>query len=449
MKVESIDIRFKCYGNEKQALCAKYWASKDVTDIVYGGAKASGKTYLGCSLIFGTALMYDGTFFFIARKQLNDLRKYTIPSIREVFGNWGLDDRYYHYQGNDNFFELYNKSRVYLLDAKYLPSDPLYMRFGSMQMTGGMIEEAGEFSLEAKNNLQASIGRWKNKEYNLPPKLLQTCNPSQNYLYSDYYKPNKEGNLPEWKRFIQAFPTDNKRLPDGYLLNLERSLTRNQKERLLFGNWEFNDDPDVLVDYDSICDLFTNDHCQKGNKIISADLAMKGRDRFVAGVRDGDIITIEIDKQFSPAKEIEIGLNDLKKKHNIGNSQIVADSDGLGQYLESYINNIKEFHGGASAVDKEYFNIKSECAYKLAEKINNRQLKLICTKEQEEIIKDELGVLKAMGLNNDTQKKRIIPKEEMKKLLGHSPDYLDMLIMAMYFEIKPKSSGIRRSSFKL
>ena len=30
-----------------------------------------------------------------------------------------------------------------------------------------------------------------------------------------------------------------------------------------------------------------------------------------------------------------------------------------------------------------------------------------------------------------------ILKEKMKEILGHSPDYLDMLIMAMYFRIKP------------
>ena len=127
----------------------------------------------------------------------------------------------------------------------------------------------------------------------------------------------------------------------------------------------------------------------------------------------------------------------------------IADSDGLGAYLESYINGIKEFHGGATAIDKDlYANLKSECAYKLSEKVNNRELKIICSKEQEEIIKEELMVLKADNLISDTQKKRIISKELMKQILGHSPDYLDMLIMGMYFEVKPASKGIRRVSYK-
>ena len=137
-----MEIEFNTYGNEKQKEVCRHWIDDSVTDLVYGGSKGSGKSYLGCSLIFSDALTYPETFYFIARRQLIDLRKYTIPSIYEVFGHWGLDKRYFRYQGNDNYFELYNKSRVYLIDAKYMPTDPLYQRFGSMQMTRGWIEEA-------------------------------------------------------------------------------------------------------------------------------------------------------------------------------------------------------------------------------------------------------------------------------------------------------------------
>ena len=444
-----MEIEFNTYGNEKQKEVCRHWIDDSVTDLVYGGSKGSGKSYLGCSLIFSDALTYPETFYFIARRQLIDLRKYTIPSIYEVFGHWGLDKRYFRYQGNDNYFELYNKSRVYLIDAKYMPTDPLYQRFGSMQMTRGWIEEAGQFSLEAKSNLQASIGRWKNDVYNLTPKLLQTCNPAKNYLYSEYYKKNKENKLENWKRFIQALPTDNKRLPEGYLLNLERTLSKTQKERLLHGNWEYDDDPDLLVDYDAICDVFTNEHVKPtNNRSISADLAMKGRDRFVAGSWNGLICRIAIDKPYSPGKMIETDLKELMKSDGVGRSRTIADSDGLGSYLESYIVGIKEFHNGGVAIDStKYANLKSECGYKLADVINKRLMKIICTEEQAERIKDELGVLKEVSGLDDTQKKRIITKDDMKAILGNSPDYLDMLIMGMYFLLKPAAKGIRKISY--
>lgn len=445
-----MEIIFDTHENDRQKEVCQYWCDDDVTDIAYGGSKGSGKTHLGVSLIFGDALTYPGTHYFIARKQLIDLRKYTIPSIYEVFEHWKLTQDYFRYQGNDNYFLLHNKSRVYLLDARYMPTDPLYQRFGSMQMTRGWIEEGGEFSLDAKNNLQAGIGRWKNNVYNLKPKLLTTCNPSKNFLYGDYYKKHKEGKLESWKRFVQALPTDNKMLPDGYLENLERTLTMTQKQRLLYGNWEYDDDPDLLVDYDAVCDCFTNEHVfpTTSRKTISADLAMKGRDRFVAGSWKGLVVTVAIDKLFSPAKVIETDLKKLMQTTGVGRSQTIADSDGLGAYLESYIEGIKEFHGGATAFDtKTYANIKSECAYKLAEVINGRKIKIICTKEQEELIKEELMCLKGENITSDTSKKRLISKDTMKALLGHSPDYLDMLIMGMYFEVKPISKGISKISF--
>jgi hypothetical protein len=433
-----LELIFNTNGNEKQKEVARAWLDPNVADIVYGGSKGSGKSFLGCSLIFGDALLYAGTHYFISRTSLTDLRKFTIPSIYEVLNAWGVPSHMYSYNGQDNFFLLKNGSKVFLLDAKFLPSDPLFMRFGSMQMTRGWIEEAGEFQKDAKNNLNASIGRWKNGVYNLPPKLLQTCNPAKNYLYSDYYRPHKEGSLPEWRRFIQAFPQDNKQLPDGYLENLNRTLDRNQKERLLYGNWEFDDDPTVLCDYDAICDAFTNKHVQPtGVTAISADLAMQGRDKFIAGVWDGMVCRLAIDQPKSTGKTIQDDLQKLMIDYGVPRSRTVADSDGMGSYLASYLNGIKEFHGNGKAIDAEFANIKAECAYKLAEKINKREIYIICTDEQRTRIIEELSVLKADSVSNDEQRKRIIKKDIMKELLGRSPDYLDMLIMRMIFEVQP------------
>jgi phage terminase large subunit len=437
----SFKLVFDTHGNDKQKQVARYWIDKETSDIVYGGSKGSGKSYLGCSLIFGDAFLYPETHYFIARKKLNDIRKFTIPSIHEVFSHWGLNDKYYKYNGQDSIFELYNKSKIFLLDAKYLPSDPQYYRFGSMQMTRGWIEEAGEFEEEAKNNLNASIGRWKNDVYNLPPKLLQTCNPSKNYLYREYYRKHKDGNIEQWKKYVQALPEDNKQLPDGYIANLHRILSPNEKERLLYGNWEYDDDPSVLCEYDAILDIFTNQHVLKtGKKYISADLAMQGRDRYVAGVWDGLVcdLTIGADMSKANGKIIEESIKSMMIKHRVPHSSTVVDSDGLGAYLESYLNGIKEFHGNSKANEAEYINKKTECAYKLAELINKREIYVICNEAQKKAIIEELEQLKADDIDNDTGKKRIIKKEKMKELLARSPDYLDMLLMRMYFETTRK-----------
>src|SRR5689334_7274601 len=149
--------------NQKQIEAVDAWIDPDIEEILYGGAKGGGKSFLGCSLIFGDALIYPGTHYYIARKELNDLRKYTIPSIHEVFEKWGLKIQdYAPFNGQDNIFNLHNGSKVYLISCSPIPSDPMFERFGSMQMTRGWIEEAGEVEEAAKSNLWLATGRWKN-----------------------------------------------------------------------------------------------------------------------------------------------------------------------------------------------------------------------------------------------------------------------------------------------
>jgi phage terminase large subunit len=155
------------------------------------------------------------------------------------------------------------------------------------------------------------------------------------------------------------------------------------------------------------------------------------------------ICTIKVDKKISTGKEIENDLKQLMIKDGVPRSGTIADSDGLGAYLESYLTGIKEFHGGSSAINKiEFVNLKSECAYKLAEFVNKRQIKIICTLEQRERITQEMGALKARSVTDDEKRKGIVKKDDMKEQLNRSPDYLDMLLMNMVFYVQHQRDWI-------
>jgi phage terminase large subunit len=434
-------IIFDTNENDKQKQVCMYWIDDTTSDIVYGGSKGSGKSYLGASLIFGDALIYPETHYFIARKKLNDLRKFTIPTIHEVFKNWGLTNAYFKYNGQDNFYQLYNGSKVFLLEAKYLPSDPQYMRFGSMQMTRGMIEEAGEFEKDAKENLEASIGRWKNDEYGLRGKLLQTCNPSKNYLYKDYYQPNKRNELADYKKFVQAFPEDNKMLDKGYLENLNRVLSKNAKERLLKGNWEYDDDPNVLCGYENILALFDNDHVPGGKKYITADIARMGSDKAVIMVWEGYKVIELIEYAVSKLTDIQNAIQALRTKHNIPNHNCIADEDGVGGgvvdncKIKGFVNNSKALKG------ENYSNLKAQCGYKLAEHVEANEIHFECdlSQSQKEAITEELEQLKSYDSDGEG-KLKILPKEQIKDNIGRSPDYLDTMLMRCYFDYASNGS---------
>src|SRR3990167_11403149 len=194
-------IEFKTKINQ-QISAAKLWIDDETEQILFGGAKGGGKSYLGASLIFGDGLIYPETHYFIARQELIDLRKYTIPTIEEVFKNWGLKiTDYTKFDGQYNIYTLYNGSKVFLIACKELPSDPMFERFGSMQMTRGWIEDGGEVSEAAKANLWLSIGRWKNDIYGLKKKLLITANPKKGWMKSEFVMLANVGMLSDSKKY--------------------------------------------------------------------------------------------------------------------------------------------------------------------------------------------------------------------------------------------------------
>lgn len=424
--------------NKKQTKAIDYLEDNITEEVLYGGAAGGGKSILGCYFLAKQANKFPETRWVMGRESITTLKETTLISFFKVCKIQGLiaGTHYKYYDNPKNIITFPNGSVILLKDLSYYPADPDYDELGSLEITGAFIDEAPQIKVKAKNVLKSRI-RHMVEYYSLVPKSLYGSNPSKGWLYSEFYKPAKDGTLSPDKQFVQAFVNDNPDIDKTYKSNLLK-LPQNLKERLLYGNWEYDDDPSVLCDYDAICDCFTNAG-EPGGKAISADLAMQGRDRFTAGVWEGLTVTIAIDKPLAKGKEIENDVKKLMSTYGIGHSQTVVDSDGMGAYLESYLEGIKEFHGGARPVNVEEFgNLKSECAYKLAEFVNTRKIRIICTPEQKEIITEELGVLKADNINADERKKKIIKKDLMKEILGHSPDYLDMLIMRMLFYVTPK-----------
>ena len=430
----------------KQENAVYYLKDNTTKELLFGGAAGGAKTSLGCLWLIEMCQKYPGTRWLMGRSKLKTLKETTLNTFFELTSEpteesiklkqirLGIQNQFV-YKEQRSLIKWNNGSEIILKDLFFYPSDPNFNELGSLEITGAFIDECDQIVRKAWQIVKSRI-RYKLTEYNLTPKILGTCNPSHTWLYLDFYKPHQAGKLPKQKKFIQSLPTDNPFLPDTYLESL-LELDQTTKERLYFGNWDYIDDPSALCEYPAILDMFTNDHIRPGQRYISADLAMQGRDRFVGGYWEGMICNVSIDMAKSTPKDIENKLNELKIHNGVGNSQIVADSDGLGQYISGYINNIREFHGGARASNrKEYANKKAECAWMLAALINKREIKVVCSADQQESIIKELSIcLKRDNTYNDIQKKKLISKDEMKKLLGHSPDYLDMLLMRMYFEV--------------
>lgn len=424
--------------NKKQEAALQALTDGRAREVLYGGAAGGAKSWTGCTWLTFMCETRPGTRWFVGRESLKSIKESTYITFLKVFKAYGIEGVKYH--ATEHYLLFANGSRIDFLELRYYPSDPLFERFGSLEYTGGWIEEAGEVAFGAFDVLKTRVGRHHNDQFTITPILFITCNPKKNWLYYSFYTPWKQNKLAPHRLFIQAFIQDNPAVDTGYLTQLKSLEDKAKKERLLLGNWDYEDDPSTLCEFDAIVALFTNDHVKPtGIMHGAADLAMQGRDRFIAGPRDGMVVKVAIDMEKSSGKQIEVALKEMMTREGIPHTKMVADSDGLGAYLESYLSGIKQFHGGAQAFDNKTFaNLKSECAFKLAEVVNKGLMKVICTEEQRDRIIEELGVLKSLDVDGDEKRKRIISKDAMKDLLGRSPDYLDFLLMHMYFEVKTK-----------
>lgn len=436
----------------RQREALSYLNDKVTNFIGYGGAAFGGKSYLMCNWLPHMALAYPGTGWGLCRKELVTLKKTTLLTLFKVFAEMNIvEGRDYTFNGQLNVIRFSNGSDIFLIDMAYKPSDPLYTRFGGYELTGAAIDESAECPLEAINILFTRLGRRNNKKYGLQKKLLEAFNPVKNHVYTRYYKPSVEGNLKPTYAFIKALPKDNPSPEvEDYIKGIVDNADRVTIERLINGNFEYDEDPTQLIEHDSALNLFTNTHAEKGKKYITADIAFHGSDLFVLFVWDGwQVIDAHV-CQKANAKEIEAIIRKLCDLHKVPQTQVCYDADGIGSFLRGYLANARSFNNGATPIEQvnkklNYNNLKSQCFFILADKINKAEVYIseaVASKKiggltiREAILEEVPSIKREQSIDG---KLKIISKDEMKKLIGHSPDYMDALMMRAYFDLKQTS----------
>lgn len=413
--------------------------------IVFGGGAGGGKSWLGAEWLMTNCYIYPDSRWFIGREELSRLMKSSYVTFQKVCSHHKIPTLDWRLNGQYNYIEFFNGSRIDLLDLALQPRDPFFERFGSLEYTGGWIEEAGEVNFGAFDVLKSRVGRHKNKEFGLiPPKIFITCNPKKNWLYQKVYKPYRSGDLSQEFAFIQSLYGDNKYTAEEYGEQLKQITDKATKQRLMFGNWEYEDDANSLIDYDSLIDLFTNTVDESNQKFLIADIARYGQDKTVIMLWKGyKVYKIEtwerqgLDVTSDRIKELSI-------KEKIPYSHILVDEDGVGggivdtlRGIKGFVNNSSPIHKTHNILQKEnYRNLKTQCAYILAKEIVNKNISIKCENEDtKQIIIEELEQIKSKDVDKEG-KLQIVPKEEVKETIGRSPDYSDCLLMRMYFKIK-------------
>ncbi len=415
----------------------------ETREFLYGGAAGGSKSWTGAVWLLFMCLIYPESKWFIGREELKRIRSSTLITFQKVCKAYSIPASEWKYNGQDNFIQFKNGSRIDMLDLQNKPSDPLYERFGSLEYTGGWIEEGGEINFGAFDVLNTRIGRHLNKEFGLPPKMFVTCNPKKNWMYSHFYKPFKEGILKPIQKFLQAFVQENPFIDPLYIEQLQNTKDKAKKERLLKGNWDYDDNPYKLCIYDKILDLWRNDHLTfERKKYITADVARFGSDKAVIGVwEDWNLIEVQ-EFEISKTTEIQACIKALQQKHSIPKDQCIADADGVGGGVVDNLD-IIGFNNNGRSYDEDlgdkkdtpkYKNVQTQLLVYLAEKIINKNKMYISaelSEAQKEAIKEELDTIEQ---NPDYDVITLTNKAEIKDNLGRSPDYRDMILMRGHFD---------------
>ena len=407
--------------------------------IVYGGGAGGGKSWLGVDWICGMALNFPETRWFIGRKELKRIKQTTLVTFYKVAKEKGFT-HLFEYKAQDSIIRFHNGSEITLLDLDYVPRDPLFERFGSMEFTGGFIEEAGEVHFDAFDTLKSRVGRMYNVLYNIPPKILCTCNPKKNWLYSLVYKPFKEKTLPDDIAFVQSLVTDNPLIGEDYINQLKSLKNEAKKQRLLFGNWEYDDNPYALFDYKKLLEMFSSPDRHRGKRYITCDVARLGKDFSVIFVWDGYSVldVVKIDK--CKLNQLRDKINALQKKHSISNQNVICDEDGVGGGLvdfgrfRGFVNNSKPIPVFTRPKENlNYANLKTQCAFFMKDCLDKVRFEYT---DFEELIIEELEVVEETNPDNES-KITISSRQAMIDKIGRSPDFWSSFLMRAFFELKP------------
>lgn len=453
-KITKQDFKF----HKKQIQAIEYLNDGTTSYAGYGGAARGGKS----ALIGGDALFcayaYPECANLIGRKNLTTLWETTWKTLLRMMSNFGfIEGVDYKYNGQRHELTFENNSLIIAKNLELKPSDTEATEFGSLEILRAYVDQSEHVPIKIIEKVGERVGsHFTTSEYGLKGKVLEAFNPSGSHVKRRYWTPFKTGTEKQTRKFVQALPSDN---PGREAIDwvkqkekdfLDGTMSKIEYQKQIKGNFDYDDSSDVLCDYDSIVSIFENDHLKRDllKKYITADVARLGSDKAVIKVWYGWVIVEIITFDKSKTTDIQKAINELRVKHQIPKHNCVADEDGVGGGvvdncgIKGFVNNsrpLKENTGDFKNKVPQYQNLKTQCGYLLAIEINrnNIHFDVEMSESEKQYIIEEIEELRRDKVDDDG-KLKIKSKKQIKEDLGRSPDYLDTLLMRMFFELEQK-----------
>lgn len=222
---------------------------------------------------------------------------------------------------------------------------------------------------------------------------------------------------------------------------------------------EYVDSAGSLIKYDALIDVFSNTVTKTGDKYLIIDVADDGSDKTKFSYWDSleeykreEFVGVNTEWIIMHTREVA-ALERIPYSHvlvdAIGVGAAVASSsllDGIIGYKSSYapiktdLNIVRlpnvSYMPDAKALTSDYKNLRSQCVFTLAEHINTHKIASRVTGRMKEAILEELPTYQDASIGDG--KRMATMKDDVKSVIGHSPDDSDTWIMRMYFVIRNK-----------
>lgn len=221
---------------------------------------------------------------------------------------------------------------------------------------------------------------------------------------------------------------------------------------------QYVDDVGALFKYTSLVDVFSNSIVKSGGKYLIVDVADDGSDSTKFSYWDG----LEEYKRETFARLNTEGviakIREAATLERIPYSHIAVDAIGVGAGVasSSLLDGIVGFKSSYAPIKtdanivllpnvgytkeaplvSDYKNLRSQCVFTLAELVNTHEIASRVSGEDKERVIEELSTYQDVSKGDG--KRMASQKEDIKAIIGRSPDDSDTWIMRMYFVIMKK-----------
>jgi len=394
----------------------------------------TGKTMMMLAKLWRLCAKYPNSLVLIVRKEFTDLRDSTIKDFTTYFEVGINTEKDYNFP-NGSCMMFRHGSELAVLK--------------NVNLTAFGIEQAEEF--ETDQEFTFLRDRLRRKNAPLRQGIIIANANGHNWIWNLWV--NTPG-----KNFeaFQATTFDNAHnLPPDFIEDL-REMERdapNHYKQYVKNNHDITESADLILsseDVDMSVALLSTAMGAPGGAALSLDVARFGDDVNVASLleaRGSHRFEQTLAEGWQGLDLMVTTGRTMDLIHRTKPKVVIVDGDGLGAGVVDRLRELKqpviEFRGGMKARDeRKFFNRRSEGFIETADLVKSSWLKLL----DEENVKTQLLSIKYTF--DSKGRKKIEPKEDMKKRGLKSPNYADSIMMAVAYRHRI-SSGLKANISQL